>query len=88
MFFVQSNSARKHLEREADQFREDVRAKERQIQAEDVVSRVSDAARRDELRARIVHRILGLQQDQSTEVNQVTPGGDLSGQGRGRPAQQ
>jgi hypothetical protein len=58
LFFVQSNRARKHLERQADQLRSDVRLGEITTQAEAVVEKVEDSARRDELREKIVRRII------------------------------
>jgi hypothetical protein len=58
LFFVQSNRARKHLETQTIQLRDDVRLGELVEQAEAVVCRVDDVSRRDDLRTQIVDRIL------------------------------
>ncbi|MEV7971115.1 hypothetical protein AB0O34_34750 [Sphaerisporangium sp. NPDC088356] len=59
LFFVQSARALKHLERQADHLREDVRLDEIVKGSEDVISRVEDSGRRDDLRSHIVFRLLG-----------------------------
>ncbi|MEU4827134.1 hypothetical protein AB0H37_35145 [Actinomadura sp. NPDC023710] len=59
VFFAQTNRARDYLERQAKSLREDILIREFVKQSEEVIASVDDVARRDELRAQVVLRILG-----------------------------
>ncbi|GAA4377273.1 hypothetical protein GCM10023088_36950 [Actinomadura verrucosospora] len=59
VFFSQTNRAREYLERQAKSLREDILIREFVKQSEEVIAKVDDGARRDELRAQVVLRILG-----------------------------
>jgi hypothetical protein len=62
VFLAQTSKAREHLERQADHLRDEVRMKEMLEHSEEVISKVADESRRDDLRTQIVLRILGGEQ--------------------------
>ncbi|MCP2340476.1 TRADD-N-associated membrane domain-containing protein [Actinomadura rupiterrae] len=70
LFFAQTNRAREHLERQANPLRDEVRLGELIKQSEAVIERVVDPTRRDQLRSKIVQRILN-QADAIAEEEEV-----------------